>query len=103
MLVLPLLNIRQSELVLRSDVVFLLGQIGLTPELLLFRDQLNLRALQRAGRLRLTLVDHNVLPRLATPTSNSTHTHTRKSQIALLVPKEEEWCATVLSEPVSPV
>lgn len=103
MLVLPLLNIRQSELVLRSDVVFLLGQIGLTPELLLFRDQLNLRALQRAGRLRLTLVDHNVLPRLATPTSNSTHTHTRKRQIALLVPKEEEWCATVLSEPVSPV
>lgn len=76
MLVLPLLNIRQSELVLRSDVVFLLGQIGLPPELLLFRDQLNLRALQRAGRLRLTLVDHNVLPRLATPTSNSTHTHT---------------------------
>lgn len=101
MLVLPLLNIRQSELVLRSDVVFLLGQIGLPPELLLFRDQLNLRALQRAGRLRLTLVDHNVLPRLATPTSNSTHT--RKRQIALLVPKEEEWCATVLSEPVSPV
>lgn len=62
MLVLPLLNVRQSELVLRSDVVFLLGQIGLPPELLLFRDQLNLRALQRAGRLRLTLVDHNVLP-----------------------------------------
>lgn len=61
-LVLPLLNIRQSDLVLRSDNVYLLRQIGLSPDLLLFRDQLDLRALQRAGRLRLTLVDHNVLP-----------------------------------------
>lgn len=63
MLAVPLLNIRQSDLVLRSDNVFLLRQIGLSPDLLLFRDQLDLRALQRAGRLRLTLVDHNVLPR----------------------------------------
>ncbi|XP_070768213.1 exopolyphosphatase PRUNE1 isoform X2 [Enoplosus armatus] len=62
MLALPLLNIRQSDLVLRSDNVFLLRQIGLSPDLLLFRDQLDLRALQQAGRLRLTLVDHNVLP-----------------------------------------
>ncbi|KAM3614995.1 uncharacterized protein V6R79_021841 [Siganus canaliculatus] len=62
MLALPLLNIRQSDLVLRSDNVFLLRQIGLSPDMLLFRDQLDLRALQRAGRLRLTLVDHNVLP-----------------------------------------
>lgn len=71
MQVLPLLNIRQSELVLRSDVVFLLKQSGLSPELLLFRDQLDLRALQRAGRLQLTLVDHNVLPRLC-------HAHLRE-------------------------
>lgn len=61
-LALPLLNIRESDLVLRSDNVYLLRQVGLTPDLLLFRDQLDLRALQRAGRLRLTLVDHNVLP-----------------------------------------
>lgn len=61
-LALPLLNIRESDLVLRSDNVYLLRQVGLSPDLLLFRDQLDLRALQRAGRLRLTLVDHNVLP-----------------------------------------
>ncbi|XP_044062657.1 exopolyphosphatase PRUNE1 isoform X2 [Siniperca chuatsi] len=61
-LALPLLNVRHSDFVLRSDSVFLLRQIGLSPDLLLFRDQLDLRALQRAGRLRLTLVDHNVLP-----------------------------------------
>ncbi|XP_038137104.1 exopolyphosphatase PRUNE1 [Cyprinodon tularosa] len=60
--VLPLLNIRQSELVLRSDNLFLLRRTGLSPDLLLFRDQLDLRALHTAGRLRLTLVDHNVLP-----------------------------------------
>ncbi|CAN9514416.1 unnamed protein product [Ophioblennius macclurei] len=58
----PLLNIQQSELLLRSDNLFLLRQTGLSPDLLIFRDQLDLRALHRAGRLRLTLVDHNVLP-----------------------------------------
>ncbi|XP_029360413.1 exopolyphosphatase PRUNE1 [Echeneis naucrates] len=61
MLALPLLNISQSDLVLRSDNLFLLNQTGLSPDLLLFRDQLDLRVLKRAGRLRLTLVDHNVL------------------------------------------
>lgn len=79
MFVLPLLNIRQSELVLRSDNVFLLGQCGVSPELLLFRDQLDLRALHKAGRLRLTLVDHNVLPRLATLYSACAYTHTHTS------------------------
>ncbi|XP_050932271.1 exopolyphosphatase PRUNE1 isoform X1 [Lates calcarifer] len=62
MLALPLLNIHQSDLLLRSDNLFLLRQTGLSPDLLLFRDQLDLRALHRAGRLQLTLVDHNVLP-----------------------------------------
>ncbi|XP_068586087.1 exopolyphosphatase PRUNE1 [Cebidichthys violaceus] len=61
-LVVPLLNIRQSDLLLRSDNVHLLRQVGLSPDLLLFRDQLDMRALHRDGRLRLTLVDHNVLP-----------------------------------------
>ncbi|XP_077384361.1 exopolyphosphatase PRUNE1 isoform X2 [Festucalex cinctus] len=57
----PLLNIRREELPLHSDNVFLLRQAGLSSDSLLFRDQLDLAALQRAGRLRLTLVDHNVL------------------------------------------
>ncbi|XP_068612744.1 exopolyphosphatase PRUNE1 [Brachionichthys hirsutus] len=60
--VVPVLNIRQSDLELRSDNLLLLRQAGVSPELLLFRDQLDLRSLQRAGPLRLTLVDHNVLP-----------------------------------------
>uniref|UniRef100_A0A1A7Z4L8 Prune homolog n=1 Tax=Iconisemion striatum TaxID=60296 RepID=A0A1A7Z4L8_9TELE len=60
--ILPLLNIRQSELLLRSDNLFLLRETGLSPDLLLFRDQLDLQMLHHGGRLRLTLVDHNVLP-----------------------------------------
>nr|XP_057908709.1 exopolyphosphatase PRUNE1 isoform X2 [Doryrhamphus excisus] len=60
----PLLNIRQADMVLRPDNIFLLRQIGLSPDLLLFRDQLDLGALRRAGRLVLTLVDHNILPSL---------------------------------------
>ncbi|KAM9310076.1 exopolyphosphatase PRUNE1 isoform 2-T2 [Pholidichthys leucotaenia] len=58
----PLLNITSSELVLRSDSILLLRKTAMQPEQLLFRNQLDLRALQQAGRLRLTLVDHNVLP-----------------------------------------
>lgn len=58
----PLLNIHQSDLVLRSDNLFLLRQTGLDPDLLLFRDQLDLHNLHRDGRLQMTLVDHNVLP-----------------------------------------
>uniref|UniRef100_UPI0037E846D6 exopolyphosphatase PRUNE1 isoform X2 n=1 Tax=Semicossyphus pulcher TaxID=241346 RepID=UPI0037E846D6 len=61
-LTLPLMNIRQSEFPLRSDNDFLLRQLSLPADLLLFRDQLDLKVLHRAGRLRLTLVDHNVLP-----------------------------------------
>uniref|UniRef100_A0A8C6UD71 Prune exopolyphosphatase n=1 Tax=Neogobius melanostomus TaxID=47308 RepID=A0A8C6UD71_9GOBI len=53
---------QRYELVLRSDSVALLSKTGLSPDLLLFRDQLDLRDLQRRGGLRLTLVDHNVLP-----------------------------------------
>lgn len=61
-LVVPVLNIPEADFVLRSDAVFLLGETGLSPHQVLFRDQLDLRGLHRESRLRLTLVDHNVLP-----------------------------------------
>ncbi|XP_008321138.1 exopolyphosphatase PRUNE1 [Cynoglossus semilaevis] len=60
-LVLPLLNIHREELALRSDNTFLLRQSGVSHDLLLFRDQLDLKTLHQEARLRLTLVDHNVL------------------------------------------
>lgn len=59
---LAVLNIPRAELPLRTDNLFLLRESGLSQDLLLFRDQLDLSALHRAGRLDLTLVDHNVLP-----------------------------------------
>ncbi|CAJ1061298.1 exopolyphosphatase PRUNE1 [Xyrichtys novacula] len=61
-LALPLMNVRQSDFMLRSDNLFLLRQLSLSPDHLIFRDQINLRALHQAGRLKLTLVDHNILP-----------------------------------------
>ncbi|KAM4601036.1 exopolyphosphatase PRUNE1 isoform 2-T3 [Polymixia lowei] len=61
---LPVLNIPKAEFVLRTDSLFLLRQTGLSQDLLLFRDQLDLRGLQQDGRLALTLVDHNILPSL---------------------------------------
>lgn len=60
--VIPVLNIAQRDLVLRSDSVALLSEARLSPDLLLFRDQLDLRGLQRGRGLRIRLVDHNVLP-----------------------------------------
>lgn len=61
-LVVPVLNIPERDLVLRSDSVALLSKTGLSPNLLLFRDQLDLRGLQAGPGLRLMLVDHNMLP-----------------------------------------
>ncbi|KAJ8383388.1 hypothetical protein AAFF_G00220880 [Aldrovandia affinis] len=59
----PVLNIPRAEFPLRSDSAFLLRESGLAAADLLFRDELDLQALHRAGLLALTLVDHNVLPR----------------------------------------
>ncbi|XP_018615395.2 exopolyphosphatase PRUNE1 [Scleropages formosus] len=58
----PVLNIKRSELALRTDSTFLLRQSGLPQEALVFRDEVDLPGLGRAGRLALTLVDHNILP-----------------------------------------
>ncbi|XP_069041109.1 exopolyphosphatase PRUNE1 isoform X2 [Lepisosteus oculatus] len=61
--VVPVLNIRRSEFPLRPENTFLLREAGLPQEGLLFRDEIDLQALHRTGRLALTLVDHNILPR----------------------------------------
>ncbi|XP_066577501.1 exopolyphosphatase PRUNE1 isoform X2 [Amia ocellicauda] len=59
--VVPVLNIPRAEFPLRSDSAYLLRESGLAQDSLLFRDEVDLRELHRAGRLALTLVDHNVL------------------------------------------
>ncbi|XP_078393452.1 exopolyphosphatase PRUNE1 [Cetorhinus maximus] len=59
----PVLNIPRSEFPLRSECTFLLQENRLSEDLLVFRDEIDLRGLHGDGRLTLTLVDHNVLPR----------------------------------------
>ncbi|KAK3912253.1 Exopolyphosphatase PRUNE1 [Frankliniella fusca] len=61
-IVIPLLNIPYDEFALRTEVTFLLRKNDIPVQLLVFRDQIDLAALCASGRLRLTLVDHHVLP-----------------------------------------
>ncbi|NXU92734.1 PRUN1 Exopolyphosphatase, partial [Xiphorhynchus elegans] len=60
--VVPVLNIPRAELALRSETTFLLRDRGIPPANLVFRDEIDLAGLHRAGLLSLTLVDHHVLP-----------------------------------------
>ncbi|NXX76982.1 PRUN1 Exopolyphosphatase, partial [Urocolius indicus] len=58
----PVLNIPRADFALRTETRFLLRQEGLPSSNLVFRDEIDLGGLHRAGLLSLTLVDHHVLP-----------------------------------------
>ncbi|XP_030043374.1 exopolyphosphatase PRUNE1 [Microcaecilia unicolor] len=58
----PVLNTPRSEFPLRTECAFFLKELGIPEEYLVFRDEIDLHALHRAGLLSLSLVDHNVLP-----------------------------------------
>ncbi|XP_068107826.1 exopolyphosphatase PRUNE1 [Hyperolius riggenbachi] len=60
----PVLNIPQEDFPLRTECSFFLLENGIAEDHLTFRDQIDLADLYKAGQLSLTLVDHNVLPRL---------------------------------------
>lgn len=57
-----MLNIPRAEFALRTETTFLLGEQGIPAASLIFRDEIDLGGLHRAGLLSLTLVDHHVLP-----------------------------------------
>ncbi|XP_037681963.1 exopolyphosphatase PRUNE1 isoform X1 [Choloepus didactylus] len=59
----PVLNIKRSELPLRSDNVFFLQKVHIPESVLIFRDEIDLHALHQAGQVTLILVDHHVLPK----------------------------------------
>jgi exopolyphosphatase len=59
--VVPVVNCPRGDFVLRTEAVYLFAALGLDLEALLFIDEIDLERLHRAGRLRLTLVDHNIL------------------------------------------
>ncbi|XP_046398055.1 exopolyphosphatase PRUNE1 [Ischnura elegans] len=59
---LPLLNIPQSELPLKTEVMFFFNENDIPVDLLIFRDELDVHRLHASGRLALVLVDHHSLP-----------------------------------------
>ncbi|NXA25940.1 PRUN1 Exopolyphosphatase, partial [Ibidorhyncha struthersii] len=58
----PVLNIPRADFALRTETTFLLREQGIPAASLIFRDEIDLGGLHRAGLLSLTLVDHHVLP-----------------------------------------
>nr|XP_056709522.1 exopolyphosphatase PRUNE1 [Euleptes europaea] len=58
----PVLNIPRSDFPLRTESTFLLKEQWIPESSVIFRDEIDLLALHRAGLLSLTLVDHHVLP-----------------------------------------
>ncbi|XP_059574812.1 exopolyphosphatase PRUNE1 isoform X2 [Alligator mississippiensis] len=60
--IVPVLNIPRTEFPLRSESIFLLREQGIPDGCLIFRDEIDLVMLHRAGLLTLTLVDHHILP-----------------------------------------
>jgi hypothetical protein len=60
--VIPLLNIPQQKYHLRTETTLLFRNHGISDDLLTFCDDLDLHDLQRQQKLKLSLVDLNVLP-----------------------------------------
>ncbi len=59
--VVPVINCPRGDFALRTEAVYLFATLGVDVGALLFIDEIDLEALHGAGRLRLTLVDHNIL------------------------------------------
>ena len=57
----PLMNIPRSDFILRTEAVYLFEEASLSPDNLLFIEDINLKELFDKGNLKLILVDHNVL------------------------------------------
>lgn len=60
--VVPVLNIPAGEYPLKTEVTHWLQKHGILQNSLIFRDEVNLSRLQEGGSLKVTLVDHHVLP-----------------------------------------
>ncbi|XP_026541733.1 exopolyphosphatase PRUNE1 [Notechis scutatus] len=58
----PVLNIPRADFPLRTETTFLLLQQRIPEKVLVFRDEIDLAGLHKAGLLTLTLVDHHILP-----------------------------------------
>jgi len=59
--IVPVVNCPRGDFPLRTEAAYLFAAVGVDVNALLFVDEIDLEALHRAGRLRLILVDHNIL------------------------------------------
>ena len=59
--VIPVFNMPQQDFGLRTEAVFLFGRCHIDPGLFTFNDDIELQTLLDTKRLKLVLVDHNVL------------------------------------------
>lgn len=59
----PVINIPRNDFVLRHGTSYLFGAVGIDVSALLFIDEVDLSKLYNSNRLKLTLIDHNVLAR----------------------------------------
>ena len=57
----PVVNCPRGDFPLRTEAVYLFNALGVDMDAVAFVDEIDLEALHRAGQLRLTLVDHNIL------------------------------------------
>ena len=57
----PLMNIPRNDFILRTEAVYLFKAASLSPDNLLFIEDVNLKELFDNGNLELVLVDHNVM------------------------------------------
>ena len=57
----PVINIPRSDFPLRYGTAYLFGAVGIDVSALLFIDEIDLGKLYNSNRLKLTLIDHNVL------------------------------------------
>ncbi|OXB72331.1 UNVERIFIED_CONTAM: hypothetical protein H355_015630 [Colinus virginianus] len=114
----PVLNIPRSDFALRTETTFLLRERGIPDSSLIFRDEIDLAGLHRAGLLSLTLVDHHVLPgALTVPVSSASADAALEEAVVDVLdhrPLEREWapscqltvelvgsCATLVTERIA--
>jgi exopolyphosphatase len=57
----PVINVPREDYKLRTEAVYLFSEAGIDPDWLIFIDEIDLKALNGAGRLKVALVDHNSL------------------------------------------
>lgn len=57
------MNIHRSRFDIRTEVNYLLKELNVLPENLLFRNEIDFKTLSKSGNFQLSLVDHHVFVR----------------------------------------